>query len=122
MRIVWQNLLSNALKYTPVKGQISISIEKNKNNIKIEVADSGIGIPKAQQNKIFTKLFRADNAKERETDGTGLGLYIVKSIIDQFDGKIWFKSVEHKGSTFFVTIPLKGIKSKEGSRGLEYTK
>ncbi len=122
MRIVWQNLLSNSLKYTPEKGKIGISITKDKTNVKIEVSDTGMGIPKAQQKNIFTKLFRADNVRERETDGTGLGLYIVKSVIQQFGGKVWFKSVENKGTTFYVTIPLKGIKAKEGSKGLEYTK
>ncbi|MBT7228329.1 PAS domain S-box protein [Candidatus Parcubacteria bacterium] len=122
MRIVWQNLLSNSLKYTPDKGQIGVSITKDKVNVKIEVSDTGMGIPKAQQKNIFTKLFRADNVREKETDGTGLGLYIVKSVIKQFGGEVWFKSVENKGTTFYATIPLKGIKSKEGTRGLEYTK
>jgi two-component system, OmpR family, sensor histidine kinase VicK len=122
MRIVWQNLLSNALKYTPAKGQITISIAKDKTKVKIAVADTGMGIPKAQQKNIFTKLFRADNVREKETSGTGLGLYIVKSVIEQFGGKVWFKSIEKKGTTFYVTIPLKGIKAKTGTRGLEYTK
>jgi len=122
MRIVWQNLLSNALKYTPAKGQITITVSKDKSNIKIEVRDTGFGIPKNQQDKIFTKLFRADNVKEKETDGTGLGLYIVKSVIEQFGGKIWFESEENKGTTFFINIPIKGVQPKEGTRGLEYTK
>lgn len=112
MRIVWQNLLSNALKYTPVKGQISITVSKDKTNAKIAVGDTGFGIPKEQQDKIFTKLFRADNVKEKETDGTGLGLYIVKSVVEQFGGKIWFESEEGKGTTFFINIPLKGVKPK----------
>ena len=122
MRIVWQNLLSNSLKYTPEKGQIGIAISKDKTNVKIEVSDTGMGIPKRQQKNIFTKLFRADNVREKETDGTGLGLYIVKSVIEQFGGQVWFKSVENKGTTFYATIPLKGIKAKQGTRGLEYKK
>ena len=122
MRIVWQNLLSNSLKYTPEKGKIGVVISKDKTNVKIEVSDTGMGIPKYQQKNIFTKLFRADNVREHETDGTGLGLYIVKSVIEQFGGKVWFKSVENKGTTFYATIPLKGIKAKQGTKGLEYTK
>jgi two-component system sensor histidine kinase VicK len=82
------------------------------------VADTGYGIPKNQQDKIFTKLFRADNIREKVTDGTGLGLYIIKSIIEQFGGKVWFESVENKGTTFYASIPLKGVSKKEGSKGL----
>jgi signal transduction histidine kinase len=64
-------------------------------------------------------LFRADNIKEKETDGTGLGLYIVKSIIGEYGGKIWFESVENKGTAFNVTIPLTGMKEKAGLKRLE---
>ncbi len=122
MRIVFQNYISNAIKYTPEKGQIELTMKKQKNKVLISVKDNGIGIPKRQQEKIFQKLFRADNVRERETDGTGLGLYIVKSVVEQFGGKVWFESVENKGTTFYATIPLEGVKAKEGTRGLEYTK
>lgn len=122
MRIVFQNLLSNAVKYTPDKGNVSLDISVISKDVKITVKDSGMGIPSYQQKNIFTKLFRADNAREKETDGTGLGLYIVKSVIEQFGGKVGFKSVENKGTTFYATIPTKGVKAKEGTKGLEYTK
>jgi len=122
MRIVFQNYISNAMKYTPEKGRIEIGIKKQKTEVLLSVKDNGMGIPKYQQVNIFTKLFRADNVREKETDGTGLGLYIVKSVIEQFGGKVWFESVESKGTTFFATIPIKGVEAKEGSKGLEYTK
>lgn len=122
MRIVFQNYLSNAVKYTGEKGQIILSVKKNKKEAVISVKDNGIGIPKSQQEKIFSKLFRADNVREKETDGTGLGLYIIKSVIEQFGGKVWFESVENKGTTFYATVPLAGVSKKEGSKGLEYTK
>jgi len=122
MRIVFQNYVSNAIKYTREKGQIEVGIKKKKTEVLISVKDNGMGIPKYQQEKIFTKLFRADNVREKETDGTGLGLYIVKSVIEQFGGKVWFESVENKGATFYATVPLKGVKAKEGSKGLENTK
>ena len=84
----------------------------------ITVADDGYGIPKNQQSKIFTKMFRADNVQELDTDGTGLGLYIIKSVVEHSGGKIWFESEENKGTTFYVTIPLKGMSKKEGTKGL----
>ncbi len=116
IEIIFQNLVSNAVQYTPKNGRVSIEIKKQKSDILIKVADTGYGVPKAQQAKIFEKLFRASNIKEREPDGTGLGLYIVKAVIEQSGGKIWFDSVENKGSTFYVTIPLKVMKKKLGTR------
>jgi len=116
--VVFQNLLSNAVKYTPEKGKISLSIEKEEPNVLINVTDTGYGIPKEQQNKIFSKLFRADNVTQKDTEGTGLGLYIVKSIVDNAGGKIWFESEEDKGTTFFVQLPLSGMKAKKGTKKL----
>ena len=78
-----------------------------------------MGIPSNQKEKIFLKLFRADNARESETEGTGLGLYIVKSIIDQSGGCIWFNSEENKGTTFYIVLPLSGMKKKEGTKKLD---
>lgn len=119
MRIIFQNLLSNAVKYTPAKGEITLSITKRAADMLITVADTGYGIPKAQQSKIFTKLFRASNIREIDTNGNGLGLYIVKAIVELAQGKIWFESVENKGTTFYATIPLAGMKPKKGAKGLE---
>ena len=118
MTIILQNLLTNAVKYTPEKGNIRISTEKQAENVLIGVKDTGYGIPKKDQGKIFEKLFRASNVKDKETDGTGLGLYIIKSIVDQFGGKIWFVSEENKGTAFYVTIPLSGMKTKSGTKAL----
>ncbi len=121
VRMIFQNLLSNSAKYTPEKGKVSLRVgfeEKFPEHIMIKVSDTGYGIPEYQKEKIFTKLFRADNAKERDAEGTGLGLYIVKSIVDNVKGKIWFDSEEGKGTTFYVLIPLTGMKRKEGSKEL----
>ncbi len=113
MRMVIQNLLSNAVKYTPGGGRITVSISlADTKNVLLKVADTGYGIPENQQNKIFTKLFRADNVRNKDTDGTGLGLYIVKSVVENSGGKIWFESSGGKkntGTTFYVTLPLYGI-------------
>jgi PAS domain S-box-containing protein len=109
VRMIIQNILSNAIKYTPDGGKVKVSISlANKKNVLFKVTDNGYGIPKNQQDKIFTKLFRADNVREKDTDGTGLGLYIVKSVVENSGGKIWFESTKEKpGTTFFVTLPIK---------------
>jgi PAS domain S-box-containing protein len=113
VKTILQNLLSNAFKYTLNDGTITVSIEA-KDAIVISVGDTGVGIPTRQQPKIFTRLFRADNAKHQDTDGTGLGLYIVKQMAEYVGGEINFESEEHKGSTFTVTLPLKVTSTKEG--------
>ncbi len=117
IRIIFQNLISNAVKYTPKKGKVAIEICLSDNNVKsqmsdvlIKVSDTGYGIPEGQQKQIFTKLFRADNVKEKDVEGTGLGLSIVKSIIEQMRGTIRFESQENKGTTFYVTLPATGMK------------
>ena len=106
--MVIQNLLSNAVKYTPEKGKVSIHLSlSDKKNVLLRLCDNGYGIPKNQQDKIFTKLFRADNVIGKDTEGTGLGLYIAKSIVEQAGGKLWFESVENKGTIFYATLPLR---------------
>ena len=118
VRIIFQNLLSNAVKYTPPGGEIKLAIVLTPPNLLITIADTGYGIPASQQSKIFTKLFRADNIRDKEAEGTGLGLYIVKSIIEVSGGKIEFDSLEGKGTTFRVTMPLSGMTKKVGAKGL----
>lgn len=106
IRQVLQNLLSNAVKYSKVGGTVTISCDQSKNDqIVFLVKDSGLGIPARQQSRIFEKFFRADNVQTHETDGTGLGLYIAKAIIEGHDGKLWFESVENTGTTFFFSLP-----------------
>jgi PAS domain S-box-containing protein len=117
--IIFQNLLSNAFKYTPNGGSVLLKIQKKGIYATITIADTGMGIPKEQQPHIFEKLFRASNAKESVTEGTGLGLYIIKSILDHTGGKIDFSSEIGKGSTFTVKIPLKGMRKKKGTKRLE---
>ncbi|MCA9380795.1 CHASE domain-containing protein [Candidatus Dojkabacteria bacterium] len=118
-RIVYQNLITNAVKYTPEEGIISIDHKIENDDILITVSDTGYGIPLRQKDQIFQKLFRADNVRIKDTKGTGLGLYIVKSILESTGGRIWFESEENEGTTFFVKVPLKGMSKKVGSRVLE---
>lgn len=118
IRIVFQNFLSNSVKYTQPGGHIIAEIRTVETNLYIRVSDNGYGIPKAQQGKIFEKLFRADNVRQKDTEGTGLGMYIVKAIVESSGGKIWFESEENQGTTFHVMLPLTGMSKKSGMRGL----
>lgn len=107
IHIVVQNLVSNAVKYTPDKGRIELTLKAGKRSLDFIVKDSGYGIPQAQQNKIFTKLFRADNVVAMDMDGNGLGLYLVKEVLEETGGSIKFTSKENQGSIFTVKLPLK---------------
>jgi signal transduction histidine kinase len=102
------NLLSNALKYTPDQGKIVMRGKKHKDTVVIEVQDSGYGIPIHQHKKIFQKFFRGDNIVGKDTEGTGLGLYLVFLITNLLGGRISFISKEGKGSgtTFSLSLPL----------------
>ena len=118
IRMVFQNLLSNAVKYTPGQGTVKVGVVVKGDELQVSVSDTGLGIPEDQQGHIFTKLFRADNARESDATGTGLGLYIAKAVVDSSGGKIWFESEENAGTTFYVSLPLAGMKSKQGKKKL----
>ena len=104
--VVIQNLLENAIKYTEQGGKIKITLDNDEKNVIFKIEDSGVGIPKSQQDRIFTKFFRAENVTRMETNGTGLGLYTTKNIVQAHKGQIWFESEENKGTTFYFTIPI----------------
>jgi len=120
LRMIVQNLLSNAIKYTPEKGKVTLvmreatakdvtkaKLSTDPKYLFISVSDTGYGIPKAQQDKIFQKLFRADNVRKLDMEGTGLGLYILKEVVGLLGGAVWFESTESVGTTFYVIIPFK---------------
>ena len=117
--IVWQviqNIVSNAVRYSPKKQKIiiTIDVDNKKKELVYSVQDFGIGIPKRAQSRIFEKFFRAENAVKSVPEGSGLGMSLVKRIVEDWKGRLWFTSIENKGSTFSFTVPLKGVKSKEG--------
>jgi len=107
IKIAIDNIINNAITYTPTGGKVTISLSGNKEEIEFSVKDTGIGIPENQQERIFTKFFRGANATKMETEGTGLGLFIVKNIIEAHGGKTWFESKEGVGTTFYFNLPVK---------------
>ncbi len=104
MRAVFQNLLENAAKYSRPGGEISISLSREGGKVQFSVRDHGIGIPADEQARIFSRFFRARNARKMDPGGNGLGLYIVKNIIEMHGGNIWLESSENNGSTFYFTL------------------
>lgn len=120
LRLLLSNLLSNAMKYTPNQGKITLTVgvdhqqrlrDGSDGSVVITVHDNGYGIPEEATNKIFSKFFRADNILHRDTDGTGLGLYIVKSLIDYVGGRVTFTSTVGQGTAFTVVLPLEGMRA-----------
>lgn len=107
VKLVVENLIDNAIKYIKGKGEIKIRISQKGKNIYFEIEDTGVGIPKHDQKYIFQKFFRSENVMRQQTEGSGLGLFIVKSIVERSGGRIWFKSEERKGTTFYFTLPIK---------------
>ena len=106
IKLVFENLISNAVKYTLNHGKVEIKIERIKCFLVFTIKDNGVGIPENQQEMVFDKFFRSDNVVKYQTEGTGLGLYIAKNIVDQSGGKIWFKSKEDVGSIFGFSLPI----------------
>ncbi len=107
IKLVIENLLDNAIRYTKEKGKVKISLSQKNNNILFSIKDNGVGVPEKDRKYIFQKFFRSENVLRHQTKGSGLGLYISKEIIKRAKGKIGFDSKEGKGSTFWFTIPIK---------------
>jgi PAS domain S-box-containing protein len=128
VRMIVQNIFSNAVKYTPPKGKVTITMraatEQEVKTAKLQggpffymsIQDSGYGIPKSQHGKIFGKLFRADNVRSLDEEGTGLGLYLVKQVVEKLGGKVWFDSEENRGTTFHVLLPFKTRSMKSDTK------
>lgn len=99
------NLISNAIKYTTEGGDVTVTVKGRIKDVLLTVSDNGWGIPKDAHDQVFSKFFRAQNTVKRETTGTGLGLYLVKGLLDRLGGSIWFDSDEGQGTNFYFTLP-----------------
>jgi two-component system phosphate regulon sensor histidine kinase PhoR len=100
------NLLDNAVKYTPEGGKIRLSAAVEGKSVRVDISDTGVGIPEEDILRIFERFYRVDKARSRELGGTGLGLSIVKHIVQAHGGRVWAVSSPGRGSTFSFTIPI----------------
>lgn len=106
LRVVFQNLIENAIKYSNTGDKVFISLRQKDQTLEISVRDNGIAIKENDIPKIFEKFYRAENAKEKDQIGSGLGLYTTKNIVEHHNGKIWFENNSNGGTTFFVGLPI----------------
>lgn len=107
LKLAFQNLIDNAIKYSLKGKRVLVKVCVLKDALEFQIQDEGIGIPEKEKEYIFEKFFRASNAIKQNPEGSGLGLFFAKKIIEAHQGKIWFESEEGKGTTFFVLLPLK---------------
>lgn len=129
--VILKNLINNAIAFSPQSGSITITLRIVRNGAVIEgvpvldesilviVRDEGIGIPASDQDKIFSRMVRGSNVDDSTGTGSGLGLYITKTILEYVGGKVWFVSKENVGSTFYAAFPTKGMLKKEGRTTLD---
>lgn len=106
MRVVLENLIENAIKYSDKEGKVFISLKQKDNDILLSIHDTGIGIKDEDKENIFKKFYRANNAQMKDTVGSGLGLFTAKKIIEKHNGKIWFENANGGGTTFFISLPI----------------
>jgi len=106
MRVVFDNLIGNAIKYSKEEGKVEIKLKKDDNRIIFSVQDWGVGIPRFQHSNVFEKFFRSKNESRYRTDGVGIGLYLAKGILKHCGGKVWFESEAGKGSIFYFSLPV----------------
>ncbi|OGZ05188.1 MAG: hypothetical protein A2845_02610 [Candidatus Lloydbacteria bacterium RIFCSPHIGHO2_01_FULL_49_22] len=119
LRVVFQNFISNAVKYTQDNGRITVVLHADGGNVIFSVSNNGEPIPEGEQSQIFQKMFRASNAQKQDVDGTGLGLYVVKQIVENAGGKIWFTSKVGEDTVFACLFPLSGMIAKRGTKKLD---
>lgn len=110
---VMESLLENAINYTPDGGSVTVNAEGDRRGFRASISDTGIGIPPAEQSKLFTKFFRASNAQAASSTGTGIGLFISKKFIEAHQGQIGFTSTVGRGTTFHFSVPLEPVSEVE---------
>jgi signal transduction histidine kinase len=112
------NLVGNAILYTDAGGRVDIRARPVESAVVVEVADTGIGIPKEDLGKIFDRFYRGESERVQQCQGTGLGLAIVKSFVEMHGGRIWVESEPGRGSTFTFTLPVRDVEVKPPAQNL----
>jgi len=107
LKIIAENILDNAIRYSKGGGEVDIKVEKRGNKLFFKIKDAGVGISEKDKNLIFQKFFRGENVLRKQTQGSGLGLFVVKSMIEKSGGRIWFESKVGKGTEFYFFLPIK---------------
>jgi signal transduction histidine kinase len=110
---VLDNLVSNALKFTPNGGRVEVALRSQSGRAVLEVSDTGLGIPRKEQEKLFERFFRSSTATAHAIPGTGLGLTIAKAIVERHEGRISVESAENQGTTVRVEIPIHSVRRVE---------
>lgn len=118
LRQIYLNLITNAMKYSPDESSITVHLKMENGGLISSVADKGYGIPPQDKERVFQKFYRGENILKKGQDGTGLGLYLIKTIVESFKGKVWFTSTLGEGTVFYFSIPSSGMQAKEGVVGL----
>ncbi len=113
MTQVFDNIITNAVKYSPEGGNVTVTLLHQGNNVRIGISDEGIGIPTENQTKLFERFYRVDKARARSVGGTGLGLAIAKELVHAHGGEIWVQSEEGVGTTFFFTLPYSALRGEK---------
>jgi signal transduction histidine kinase len=110
IRQVIMNFADNALYYSPEKTKVAVKLVESKGQVVFSVKDNGIGVPRGEQSQLFSKFYRASNARKQRPDGTGVGLFLAKKVVDAHGGDVLFESIEGKGSTFGFTLPIEKLR------------
>jgi len=116
LRQVVANLIDNAIKYSPEGGDVRIKLEPGNRSVRFSIADRGLGVPPAEQSRIFEKFYRLDPAMTRGIGGTGLGLYICRELLRRIDGRIWVEPNDGQGSVFHVEVPVAAARKRKPAR------
>jgi signal transduction histidine kinase len=106
LRQILTNLIDNAIKYSPDGGRVEVEIARSGGRVRFRISDEGLGVPPAEQDRIFEKFFRLDPNLTRGVGGTGLGLYISRELVTRMNGRIWVVSDGRDGSSFFLELPI----------------
>jgi two-component system phosphate regulon sensor histidine kinase PhoR len=118
---IMTNLVSNAIKYSPSGGTVTVSVKSEGDTLTVAVKDEGIGIPEDKLNRVFEKFERVDDRDTRQAGGTGIGLFLVKHLVERHDGEVWVESEPGHGSTFTFRVPLHSPQAQEDMNRLSET-